>query len=218
VRNLWIPASVPPGGKSPADRAISPFWSLCEEADATVQLHLGFENFMQTDVWRQIPEFRLTEIRSLEFTCDPWTLATVHMPAANFLTVMILGGVFERHPGLRFGVIETGAYWVGPLAESLDMWADVSIKQRQLEGVLSKRPSEYLSDNVRVTPFIFEPVDMYFERYGLESVFCYGSDYPHAEGGKHQVDAFAAKLAPLGSDILEKFFVSNGEFLMPSMT
>lgn len=215
VRSLWIPASVPPGGKSPADRAIGPFWSLCEAANVTVQLHLGFESFMQTDVWGHIPEFQVHAFRSLEFTADPWTLATVHMAPANFLTTMILGGVFERHPQLRFGVIECGAYWLGPLAETLDMWAKVSLKQRQLQGVLSVPPSTYLARNVRVTPFLFEPIASYFERYGLEDVFCYGSDYPHPEGGKSQIEVFGDALAPLGGHVMEKFFVTNGDLLMP---
>ena len=214
VRSFFLPASVPPGGKSPADRAMSPFWSLCESAGVTVQLHLAFEDFMRTSVWREIPEFQQQVIVSAETITDPWTFATTHMPAANFLTTMILGGVFERHPDLRFGAIECGAHWVGPLAESLDMWA--TLCKRQLGSTLSMPPSEYLKRNVRVTPFIFEPIRMYFERYGLTDVYCYGSDYPHFEGGRHQIQVFADALSPLGAEILEKFFVTNAELIMPS--
>ena len=53
------------------------------------------------------------------------------------------------------------------------------------------------------------------ERYGLADVYCYSSDYPHVEGGTDPMGVFAARLAPLGGAVLEKFFVTNGELLLP---
>ena len=215
VRALFLPASMPPGGKSPADRAVAPFWSLCEESGTSVQLHLAFETLFATDVWRKVPEFELEASTSAEFVVDPWSFAMARTPMETYLTTMILGGVFERHPRLRFGVIECGSQWVGPLAENLNMWAGVF--SRRMAKVLSMRPSEYLRRNVRVTPFLFEPIDVFIERYAeysLEDVFCYGSDYPHAEGGTDQLTKFAEILTPLGPDVLEKFFVTNAELLV----
>jgi predicted TIM-barrel fold metal-dependent hydrolase len=216
VRSLWIPASVPPGGKSPADRAVAPFWKLCEEGDVTVHLHLAFEEFMRTFVWRQVPEFENDTVKSAEYVVDPWSLATQHMAPENFLTTMALGGVFERHPDLRFGVIECGAHWFGPMAENLDKWAKVF--KRRMTKVLSLPPSAYLARNVRVTPFWFEPVATYVERYGLEDVYVYGSDYPHIEGGTNQLATFTASTGPLGPGFAEKFFVTNADLLMPPVT
>lgn len=65
---------------------------------------------------------------------------------------------------MRFGVIELGAAWVGALGERLDMWAEKQFQGR-LSKVLTMRPSAYLARNVRVTPFHFEPVSHYLERY-----------------------------------------------------
>jgi predicted TIM-barrel fold metal-dependent hydrolase len=213
ARAIQIPASVPPAGKSPADRAIDPFWSLFEEADAAVLLHLGSEaSFFSTRVWGLIPDFE-PEMTNLEFPLDPYSFSTVHMAQENFVLTAALGGVFERHPALRFGVIECGAHWVGPMAENIDMWA--SKFPNRLKKTLSMPPSEYVRRNVRVTPYHFEPVDRYIERFGLEDVYAYSSDYPHAEGGKEPLRRFAERLAPLGDDIVEKFFVTNGQWLMP---
>jgi hypothetical protein len=39
---------------------------------------------------------------------------TLHYAPENFVAAMALGGVFERHPNVRFGVIELSATWVGP--------------------------------------------------------------------------------------------------------
>ena len=37
---------------------------------------------------------------------------------------MVIGGVFERHPRLRMGIIECGATWLGPLVERIEMFWD----------------------------------------------------------------------------------------------
>ena len=214
VRGLFISASQPPDGKSPADRALDPFWKLCTGAEASVLIHISFENFLRTEVWRRVPEFESETPVSGEFIIDPWSFATLHMVVENYLLTMILGGVFERHPTLRFGVIECSAQWVGPLGENMDMWAKVF--KRRMGKVLSMRPSEYLARNVRVTPYTFEPVADYINRYGLQDVYCYGSDYPHIEGGTDQLQVMAEAIAPLGPSMMEKFFVTNSELIMPA--
>jgi predicted TIM-barrel fold metal-dependent hydrolase len=170
---------------------------------------------MRTFVWRQIPEFESESAKSAEFVIDPWSFATTHLVIENFLTTIILGGVFERHPDLRFGVIECGASWVGPMADNLDMWATVF--KRRMAKVLSVPPSTYVARNIRVTPYWFESIVNCVERYGLEDIYVYGSDYPHLEGGTDQLEVFARNAAPLGDSFMEKFFVTNGELLMPTM-
>jgi predicted TIM-barrel fold metal-dependent hydrolase len=124
--------------------------------------------------------------------------------------------VFDRHPSLRFGVIEVGSFWIGPLASQLDMWcAHNQLFSKTKVVPLSMKPSEFIRRNVRVTAFDFELVDEYIDRYGLEDVYCYASDFPHMEGGKDPMGFFAKRLARLGPEVMEKFFVKNGEWLMP---
>ena len=72
-----------------------------------------------------------------------------------------------------------------------------------------------IARNVRVSPFDIEPVGEYVAMYGLEDVYCFASDCPHVEGGKKSVDKFAASLKPLGQRLMEKLFVTNGQFLLP---
>jgi predicted TIM-barrel fold metal-dependent hydrolase len=216
---LVLPSSVPPGGRSPADRALDPLWRLAVEADVPVTLHIGGDyDFMKTWAWGAIEEFATPADRgSHEFPgFDPYTGSSFHYCSENFLQAMTLGGVFERHPDLRFGVIETGACWVGPLAERMDMWSEQF--PSRAARTMNMRPSEYLARNVRVSPFYFEPVDRYFDRWPqLSTVYSYASDYPHIEGGQHQKMRFHEALAPLGEDVLEKFFVTNGAYLLPEL-
>jgi hypothetical protein len=109
------------------------------------------------------------------------------------------------------------------MASMLDLWHDNNQSigiQTFSDGTKSRRlpmrPSEYLTRNVRVSPFDFEPVGDYIRRFGLEDVYCFASDYPHVEGGKDPIGDLAASLEPLGANVLEKFFVSNGDLLLPA--
>ena len=201
----------------------APFYSMLEEANATFTLHIGTElMFFRTMDWGNAKAFEGFKIND-EISMDPWRLSAMHLAPQNYFATMITGGVFDRHPRLRVGAMEYCAHWIGPLAEMLDLWhdnnqsiepslfADGSMGRR-----LPMRPSEYINRNIRVAPFEFEPVGKYIEKYGLEDVYCYNSDYPHVEGGKNPVGKFAASLEPLGPRIMEKFFISNGEWLLPA--
>jgi len=212
IKAVAIPPAVPPAGRSPADRSLDPFWALCERSNVSVQIHGALDRFMATDVWRNIPEFEIESSATAEFIVEPWSMASLHLSAQNFVTTIVLGGVFERHPQLRFGVIECGAHWVGPMAESLDVWARQF--KRRMAKLIAMPPSGYVARNIRVSPFVFEPVALYFERYNLGEVYCYGSDYPHHEGGINQLETLREHLRPLGRDIEEKFFVTNAQWIM----
>jgi len=76
-------------------------------------------------------------------------------------------------------------------------------------------PTERLAANVRVVPFPFEPVDRYVRSHPWTAdALAYGSDFPHVEGGRDTKRLFSALLAPLGGDVVDRFF-SNGELLLP---
>lgn len=213
LRALWIPA-VPPAGSSPGDHRLDSFWSLAERSNVPVVLHVGTEFAFASANWHaNVPEFAYGMKTSVEFPIEPFRASTIHLATEAFLGAMILSGVFERHPNLRFGVIECGAQWVGPLAEKLDLWSTQFGKRLPL----SMPPSRYIARNIRVSPYHFEPVDKYMERHpDLAPVYCYGSDYPHIEGGKHSRRVMEERVGRLGPAALEGFFVSGGEFLMPT--
>ncbi len=215
VRAVWLPNSVLPGGVSPAHPDLDPFWQMLAEANVAVTTHIGGESgFVATEVWAQAPAFDGFKF-GLEFNLSPWHLSIQHLPTQNFLTTMVLGGVFERHPTLRFGAIEVGAYWIGPMAQALDLWHLNGQKMAPINAPrLPRLPSEYIARNVRVSAFPFEPVDSYIDQFGLTDVYCYASDYPHFEGGKYSMNSFAARLERFGMGVMENFFVNNGAFLL----
>jgi predicted TIM-barrel fold metal-dependent hydrolase len=217
VRGIWIPGGIPPAGVSPGDRRMDPLWQLAEKTNTALLAHIGFEtSFMSSQAWgANVPQFVSNIGSNLEFMSEPLAASTsIAYASETFLAAMILSGVFERYPGLRFGVIECAAYWVGALGEKLDLMAGQF--PTRMGNALSMRPSEYLNRNVRVTAYSFEPIDRYFERFPeLADVYCFSTDYPHTEGGKDSKRVVHAKIARLGDDVVEKYFVTNGQWLLP---
>jgi predicted TIM-barrel fold metal-dependent hydrolase len=218
IRAINIPHGVPPAGVSPANPAMDEFWALLEKHDVPLVTHVGNEEgLFASAVWKKdVPAFRLGKTQSIELGLEPYSFANLHSTAAHFLTVLILGGVLERFPRLRVGMIEQGSSWLGPAADSLDMWAR-DVYYNRLKDHISMLPSEYINRQVRVTPFNdFEPVARDFERYPrIADSYCYATDYPHVEGGKESKARMFDQVAPLGTEIVEKFFVKNAELLLP---
>lgn len=215
VQAVWLPSGMPPADTSPADRKLDDFWRLAADNDVPMLLHIGTDfTFPASSNWpANVPAF-VPPLASAEFVISPYAGATLSFAIENFLATMVLGGVFERFPNLRFGAVELGSQWLGSFAEKLDLWA--TIYPGMLKGVISMRPSEYLARNVRITPFHFEPVDAYLERYPeLVDCYAYSSDYPHVEGGVDTMNKLYRRIARLGDDVVEKFFVSNGAWLTP---
>lgn len=215
VKAVQIAVNVPPCGLSPAAEALDPVWAVLESNNIAVTGHIGEIGFLKDDFTKGAPLLAIEKSTSLEIGFSPYQLSIIHYPAMNYLTAMVLGGVFERFPNLRVGMIEFGAAWFGEFAENLDIWANMF--RRRLDGVLSLKPSEYLARNVRVTPFHFEAMDKYISRHPkLASSYCYSSDYPHMEGGKQSKTTVMNKLQPLGQEVVDQYFVTNGEFLAPA--
>ena len=217
LRGVLINTGSPPAGLSPAAPELDPFWALFAARNVPVMAHVGSDlGFLASTEWSHAPAFKPQKL-GLEVGLEPYSLPTVHLAIEHFLTVMVMGGVFERHPTLRFGAIELGAHWLGPLAENLDMWAG-QVFARRMAHTISMPPSAYLARNVRVTPHnAIEPVAEFFTRHpALASCYCYSTDYPHLEGGTNIKQRAYAMLQPLGARVLEQYFAGNGAWLLPA--
>jgi predicted TIM-barrel fold metal-dependent hydrolase len=214
-----LPAGHPPGGCSPASEDLDPYWAMLAERNIAVLVHVGGEfGFLKSPVWGRAPAFKPGKVESNELGSEPFSFATMSLAICNYLTALTMGGVFERHPNLRFGAIEIGAGWLGPWAENLDMWAR-DVYAVRMKPFISKLPSEYIASNVRVTPFNnIEPIETYFQRFPhLATSYCFSTDYPHIEGGKDIKRTLIKQISPLGEDIIQKFFRTNSELLLPSL-
>jgi predicted TIM-barrel fold metal-dependent hydrolase len=101
---------------------------------------------------------------------------------------LLLAGVFERHPRLKYILTESGCSWAGPMLKALDnihrnMSAGVSGEIRYHgEWVLKEPPSEY----AKRCCYYGASFPSKAELDGIEAVgednVLWGNDYPHYEG------------------------------------
>ena len=101
---------------------------------------------------------------------------------------MLLSGVFERFPRLKYIITESGCAWAGPLLKMLD-GIHINMARGQSgeikysgEWVLKKKPSEYAKQNC----FYGASFPSMGDLDGIDAVgddnVLWGNDYPHHEG------------------------------------
>jgi predicted TIM-barrel fold metal-dependent hydrolase len=104
------------------------------------------------------------------------------------LSHLLVGGVFERFPGLRFVLAEQGAAWIPPLLAQLDTY-HAQIRRHGRIGeltyapdeVVPRPPSEYFARNCWVTASFPSPSEAASRHQIGVDRFLWGSDYPHDE-------------------------------------
>jgi predicted TIM-barrel fold metal-dependent hydrolase len=209
---VHVPSDPPGGfakGFSPAHVALEPFWARLAEARVPAVLHIGGGRLLPRayhQSGRPRPKDWLGGGENLRSKDYP----TVGHSPENFLTTLILDGVFERYPELQCGAIELGASWVPGFVRSIDHAFDNFRKHEPLLQELSLRPSEYVQRQVKFTPFPFEDVGWLIEQCG-EELFLFSSDYPHPEGGRDPIKRFEASLdaAGIAQPARERFYSGN---------
>ncbi len=223
AQHLNISCAEPPGGVSPAHEQWDPLWARCEEADVVCTLHLGCGGLI-TKPGPMMPERGWGDAAALrnkpaersggEEAISPYFMLIAHMGAEVFLQTVVMGGVFERFPKLRFGIIELGAKWVGPCVERMDQWAGFMAR---VGRTYPMKPSEYVRRNVRVTPFWHEDVPLIIDRYGMEEIYCFSTDYPHLEGHRDPIGKFRKHLDRLPEPYARDFMIENAKWLFPGL-
>jgi predicted TIM-barrel fold metal-dependent hydrolase len=129
------------------------------------------------------------------------------------MATLILDGVLERFPDLKFGIIEQGASWVPGWMHSMDSAATAFRKNEERLHALTLRPSEYVQRQVRVTPYPHEPAGWIVDNAGTD-VCMFSSDYPHTEGGRNPLKRFDESLAGCSDAQREAFYCENFADLM----
>jgi hypothetical protein len=118
--------------------------------------------------------------------------ALLYVPAALACTDLILGGVFERHPGLRLGIVELSAVWVPLFLMMLDGGSEFTARLQGEPIPLPLRPSDYFRRQVRVSSFAYELPANLARQLGGADLLMACSDYPHSEGTAKPLEDYAA--------------------------
>ncbi|HUQ39903.1 MAG TPA: amidohydrolase family protein [Acidimicrobiales bacterium] len=206
-------ASACPRSHSPSHLGLYGVWAAAQEAGVPIVFHVGgggrlldpnyFSNGRPA-----VPDFHggAENFRSVDFMAIPY-------PPMQTLATMIIDGVLEAFPDLKFGVIEQGASWVPGWMRAMDAALDAFSKNEERLQALSMRPSDYVVRQVRVTPYPHEDAGWIVANTGPE-VCMFSSDYPHVEGGRNPLARFERSLATIDDAARDRFYAANFADLM----
>jgi predicted TIM-barrel fold metal-dependent hydrolase len=147
-----------------------PLWSAVEDAGLVLSLH-AFTNDADTypDDWGEEEGIG----GALTF------MAMGMVEDQNPVALLISSGMLQRHPKLKFVLVECGAGWLAWLLYALD--EQVAKKHMWIRPRLEMLPSEFFARQGHIT-FSDDPVALHNIRFtGAESLL-WGSDYHHDEG------------------------------------
>jgi predicted TIM-barrel fold metal-dependent hydrolase len=208
---LLIPSRCPPG-HSPSHIGFEPLWALAQEARLPIVFHVGGEEKLAPDYFNNgLPRVKDFHGGEENFT----SLSFMQIPHSVMLSLaaLIIDGVFDRYPCLKFGAIELGAAWLPSWMRFMDSAARAFIKNEPRLQKLSMQPSEFVQRQLRVTPYPHEDAGWIVANSG-EGVCLFSSDYPHIEGGRNPLKRFDDSLAHARPQAVERFYRANFVDLM----
>jgi predicted TIM-barrel fold metal-dependent hydrolase len=133
---------------------------------------------------------------------------TIPLSVMQTLSAMIIDGVMDRFPRLKFGVIELGASWLPGWMKSMDSAHLAFFKNEERLHRLSATPSEIVRRQVRVTPYPHENAGWLIGQAGPETCL-FSSDFPHVEGGRNPLKRFGDSLVGIGPEAMDAFYAGN---------
>ena len=209
---LLVASGCPPT-HSPSHVSLDPVWARAQEARIPVVFHVGGTgDLIDPNYFRNglpiPPDFHGGEenFRSVDYMGIPW-------PPAQTLATLIFDGVLDRFPALRIGVIEQGAIWVPSWTRQMEAAFEAFSRHEERLRALKLKPTEYVTRQIRFTPYPTEDVGWIIEQSGPD-VCMFSSDYPHVEGGRRPLERFEASLAGTSDVARHRFYEDNFVDLM----
>jgi predicted TIM-barrel fold metal-dependent hydrolase len=148
-------------------------WAVCEELGVVLNVHSGGTG---------LPDYGPGPAAG-----QVW-IAELTFFSRRPLAHMLLGGAFERFPGLKFVLTESGCSWIPDLLAQLDGYqaqakrtGRIGELKYEADELLPMRPSEYFARNCWVGASFPSPVEAAARHdVGIDR-YMWGSDYPHDE-------------------------------------
>lgn len=185
-----------------------PYWAACVERGIAVVVHAGFGTG-QGVVFEEIERIYAAASTAAGSTDLPamlehaeavsdesamffFQLVNRNLESRRPLWQMTLGGVFDRHPGLRLMFTEIRLDWIPATLRYLDG----VFEEHRDDLPADRRPSEYWEDHCLAGASFIHKAEVEMRHdIGLNTIL-FGRDYPHPEGTwphttKWLQDAFA---------------------------
>jgi len=200
-------ASRCPKGHSPSHIGFDPIWAQAQEAGIPILFHVGGEEKLNPDYFENgLP--RVKDFHGGEENFTSVSFMPIPNSAMQTLACLILDGVMDRFPRLKFGAIELGASWLPSWMRFMDSAAAAFLKNEDRLQKLSAKPSEIAQRQVRVTPYPHEDAGWIIRNSG-EEMLLFSSDFPHVEGGRNPLKRFNDSLQGLPARAIDRFYTDN---------
>jgi predicted TIM-barrel fold metal-dependent hydrolase len=172
-----------------------PLWAECERLGIPATFHGGGQTYLR-------PDFSLEVFDKLMM----WHTFNQPLGIMSVTVSLTSGGVFERFPRLRVGLLEGNCGWAPWLLHRLDEHYEWVGRWEAPE--LRRKPSEYFRSNCFLSVEADEePVGQYVAWFGDDNLV-FSTDYPHADS-KYPRSVECFRRLPLSADAQRKILWDN---------
>ena len=206
AKALLVPSRCP-AAHSPSHVAFDPVWAMAQEAGIPILFHVGGETKLEPAYFENgMP--RVKDFHGGEENFTSVSFMAIPGSVMQTLSAMIIDGVFDRFPRLKFGAIELGASWLPGWMRFMDSAHAAFYKTEERLHRLSAPPSEIVRRQLRVTPYPHEDAGWILREAGPTTCL-FSSDYPHVEGGRNPLKRFDDSLARSTPAEKDAFYAGN---------
>ena len=219
AKALMVPSWCPQN-HSPSHINLFPVWAMAEEAGLPILFHVGGEDKLNLTYKNNglpaVPDFHGGDANFTSVSYVP-----ISTSVQQTLATLIIDGVFDRFPNLKWGAIELGASWLPGWLRNLDSAAHAFVRNEDRLQKLSAKPSEIARRQLRVTPYPHEDSGWIIQN-SFEEMCLFSTDYPHVEGGRNPLKRFGESVDGLAQSAQDAFYADNfidlmGEGLAPEL-
>jgi predicted TIM-barrel fold metal-dependent hydrolase len=172
-----------------------PLWAECERLGIAVTFHGGGQTHLK-------PDFSLEVLDKLMM----WHTFNQPLGMMTVAVSLTAGGVLERFPRLRVGLLEGNCGWAPWLFHRLDEhWEWVGAHEAP---DLTMKPSEYFRRNCWLSVEADEETVRYYVDWFGDDNVVFSTDYPHADS-KYPESIAAFRKLPLSPEAQRKILWEN---------
>ena len=204
---IWVPHYAC-GDRSPGHLALDPFWRKLSEEGIPFLMHVGGSPLQLDKSWSENGKPPSKDWMGGGENVRAKDMVVMHQGPETFVSMMVLDGVFERHPELKGASVELGAGWVPEMLQRLDYVVKTWSRVDKNLSEIKRKPSEQLIEQMAFTPFHHEDVSMLMDASHLE-LYLFSSDYPHVEGTSDPIGRFERFLVDRDEHTKNLFYSEN---------
>lgn len=180
AKGVYMFPNPPVNGIPYGDEYYDPFWAQTEEIDLPIGIHVS-----------STPRYVGHDLYKATFTSNGfWYGLMQKLDCQLAFTTFFHGGVFERFPNLKLGVVEAHCGW-------MPAWLDAMDSAMSREPGVTLLPSDYFKRQCWISGEPDEKAFSFTARMLGADRLVWGSDYPHGEGHTDPLGELTEKIGDL---------------------